>query len=490
MELHFFLQNVKLNSIDQKYKLLLGLEPLFIGLKQMYLNKFSHFDIKTLNTVINPESYQMKYIDFVAYELIKPEMVPSEQYTYFDLNNILSARHEVMDELTNDKLSEKLIKWREDYEYEIDGIIIVHDKIYKRESKNPEHAFAFKMVLSDQVAEAKVVNVLWSASKDGFLKPRIQIEPIKLGGTKIEYATAFNAAFVEKNKLGIGSLIKIIRSGDVIPYITEVIQPAENAKMPDIEYKWNDTHIDIILVDSEKHPEVKFKKILKFFTDLEVMGLGPGNIKKLIEAGFDNIPKILAASKEDFLKMNGFKEKSANKLWTNIHTKIDKVTLPELMKATNLFGRGIGERKIEPILQEFPNIITDVEDREQKINKLLTIKGFAKKTAEKFVDGIDDFKEFIDTAGLLDKLKNYKPVVNKDGILTNIKVIFTGFRDKILQEKIKNEGGKVVSQVNKDTNYVIVSDKNPEPNTDKYEKGKQLNIIILESKFKSMFNLN
>ncbi len=160
------------------------------------------------------------------------------------------------------------------------------------------------------------------------------------------------------------------------------------------------------------------------------------------------------------------------------------------MKATNLFGRGIGERKIEPILQEFPNIITDVEDREQKINKLLTIKGFAKKTAEKFVDGIDDFKEFIDTAGLLDKLKNYKPVVNKDGILTNIKVIFTGFRDKVLQEKIKNEGGKVVSQVNKDTNYVIVSDKNPEPNTDKYEKGKQLNIIILESKFKSMFNLN
>ena len=467
----------------------------FIIKKKVFESKFKEFAnprnlvAGLINKIKSIDHTKMQYIDFVAYELIKPEMEPSEQYKYFELNSILCAKHEIIKELTNDKLSEKLVAWRKDYEYEIDGIIIAHDKIYKRESKNPDHAFAFKMVLSDQVAEAKVVNVLWSASKDGFLKPRIQIEPIKLGGTKIEFATAFNAAFVEKNKLGIGSLVKMIRSGDVIPYITEVIEPAETAKMPEVEYKWNDTHVDIILIDSDKHPEVKFKKILKFFTDLEVIGLGPGNVKKLIEAGFDSIAKILAASKEDFLKMNGFKEKSANKLWINIHDKIDKATLPELMKATNLFGRGIGERKIEPILREFPNIITDIETRDEKINKLLTIKGFAKKTAEKFVDGIDNFKEFIDTAGLLNKLKEYKPPNTKDGTLTDIKVIFTGFRDKVLQEKIKIEGGKIVSQVNKDTNYVIVSDKNPEPNTDKYEKGKKLNIIILESKFREMFSL-
>ena len=55
------------------------------------------------------------------------------------------------------------------------------------------------MVISDQVAEAKVVDVLWSPSKDGLLKPRIRIEPIHLGGVKIEYATAFNAGFVEQH---------------------------------------------------------------------------------------------------------------------------------------------------------------------------------------------------------------------------------------------------------------------------------------------------
>ena len=57
------------------------------------------------------------------------------------------------------------------------------------------------MVLSDQIAEAKVLDVIWTASKDGFLKPRVQIEPVTLGGARIEYATGFNAKFIEDNKI-------------------------------------------------------------------------------------------------------------------------------------------------------------------------------------------------------------------------------------------------------------------------------------------------
>ena len=59
------------------------------------------------------------------------------------------------------------------------------------------------MVLSDQVAEVKVLDVLWSPSKDGYLKPRVQVEPVVLGGAKIEYATGFNAKFIEDNKIGV-----------------------------------------------------------------------------------------------------------------------------------------------------------------------------------------------------------------------------------------------------------------------------------------------
>ena len=99
------------------------------------------------------------------------------------------------------------------------------------------------MVLSEQVVEAKVLDVLWTPSKDGYLKPRVRIEPVNIGGVTIEYATAFNADFVEKNKLGVGAVIQLVRSGDVIPHIMAVISQATKAKMPDLPYEWNDSWI-------------------------------------------------------------------------------------------------------------------------------------------------------------------------------------------------------------------------------------------------------
>ena len=167
--------------------------------------------------------------------------------------------------LTNELLSQTLVDWRKNYVYEIDGVIVTNDAIYERKAGNPDHAFAFKMVLSDQIAEAKVVDVIWTPSKDGYLKPRVQIEPIHLGGVRIEYATGFNGAFINDNKVGVGAIIELIRSGDVIPHIRKVNVPAEQAKMPSVPYKWNDTHIDVLLEDAESDETVKEKNITGFF---------------------------------------------------------------------------------------------------------------------------------------------------------------------------------------------------------------------------------
>ena len=128
------------------------------------------------------------------------------------------------------QLSEVLKLWRTNYNYEMDGVIVTHNKLYKRTNKNPEYAFAFKMVLSDQTAETFVVDVIWSPSKDGYLKPRIRVDPVQVGGVTIEYTTGFNGAFIRDNKIGIGAKVKLIRSGDVIPYIEEVIDPALKQK--------------------------------------------------------------------------------------------------------------------------------------------------------------------------------------------------------------------------------------------------------------------
>ena len=196
-------------------------------------------------------SERIRDLDFVAYEIIKPEIKPSEQMNMFTDMDVEVVRFIVENSVSNELLSELLVEWREGYKYEIDGVICCNDQVYDRKRGNPEHAFAFKMVLGDQVAEAKVVDVIWTASKDGYLKPRVQIEPVVLGGAKIEYATGFNAKFIVDNKIGVGAVISLVRSGDVIPHILGVVRPAPEPMMPTQDYKWNDTHVDIELVDKK-----------------------------------------------------------------------------------------------------------------------------------------------------------------------------------------------------------------------------------------------
>ena len=73
--------------------------------------------------------------------------------------------------------SKYLIKWRELYDYIIDGVICIDNNIYKRKTKgNPDHAFAFKKVMNDQVVESKVIDVLWSKTKYGYVKPKIKMQ--------------------------------------------------------------------------------------------------------------------------------------------------------------------------------------------------------------------------------------------------------------------------------------------------------------------------
>jgi NAD-dependent DNA ligase len=131
---------------------------------------------KSINTDV------VKDLHFVAYEIIKPVKTPSSQFSLLSKLDIEVVLWKSETVLSNELLSQTLIEWRANYAYEIDGVIVTNDAIYERKTGNPDHSFAFKMVLSDQIAEAKVVDVIWTPSKDGYLKPRVRIEPINLGG--------------------------------------------------------------------------------------------------------------------------------------------------------------------------------------------------------------------------------------------------------------------------------------------------------------------
>jgi NAD-dependent DNA ligase len=450
--------------------------------EEKYASKFAN--IRNLVAgIVNRQTIDEKANDlhFVCYEVVKPELKPSAQMARLISDGFETVQNRTVESVTNEMLSELLIEWRKTYVYEIDGVIVADDRVYPRKSGNPDHAFAFKMVLSDQMAEAKVVNVIWTPSKDGYLKPRVQIEPVKLGGVTIEYATGFNAAFIRDNKIGVGSLIQIIRSGDVIPHIRGVTVQAPEAKMPDVPYKWNDTNIDVMLEDAGSNVTVLEKNITGFFKGIGVDGLSSGNVARIVAAGFDSVPKIIHMSKADFLKVEGFKDKLATKIYEGIKAGVEKAPLIVLMADSNIFGRGVGERKIGPILEAYPDILVSPLTPAEKIKKVAEIKGMAKKSAEAFVEKIPAFLTFIQEAGLESKLGQATEAaavaVDTAHPLYKKSVVITGIRDEAVKDALKTVGATLGSSVSKNT--VVVIAKSKDEDTGKAAEARKLGIPIM-----------
>ena len=436
---------------------------------EKYKSKFAN-PRNLVSGIINSKTIDEKTKDvhFVAYETIKPELRPSAQMEKLIELGHKVVQHKTVDQLSNEMLSELLMDWRTNHEYEIDGVIVTDDHIYTRKDGNPDHAFAFKMIISDQIAEAKVVDVVWSPSKSGYLKPRVRIEPIKLGGVTIEYATGFNGKFIKDNRIGIGAIIQIIRSGDVIPYIKSITAPAEVTKMPTEKYHWTDTNVDIVIDNVDVNETVQQKNITDFFKGIEVDGIGMGNVKKIMKAGHTSVPDILQMSKEDFQKVDGFKTKMVNKVHDGINTQISKASLLDIMAASNKFGRGIGKRKIKPIMDVYPDILTRDETIDEKIMMLQTIDGIGKENANSFVNNIPVFLDFMKECNLLDKVENsnqalqneFQPAetvaMDENNPLYKKHIVMTKVRDAEIIEHLKTVGGILDNTISKQTYTLIV----------------------------------
>ena len=458
----------------------------FVISKQKFTEKYSADFANSRNFVaglINKktiDSDKLQDIDFVIYEIINytTSLTPLQQLIFLEKENVEVVQYDVFNNISNQLLSDILIAWRNSYKYEIDGVICTYNNIYQRKTGNPEHSFAFKMILTEQIAEAKVVNVLWSPSKDGFLKPRIQIEPVILGGAKIEFTTGFNGKFINDNKIGIGAIVKIIRSGDVIPTIISVSSSAPEALMP-LEYTWTESNVDIMVINKSENIIVKEKIFEVFFKTIGVEGFKSGKINKVIAAGYDTIPKILQMNIEHFENIDGFAHLSSTQIYNSIHEKIEEASLLTLMVASN-FARGICFKKIKSILDKVPDILTNNDSIEEKIQRIENIKGIAHLTATKFIESIPDFIEFLTTANLLSKLSNIqviKCIDDKQHILYRKQLVITGCKQQPMRDYIESKGGEVSNNVTANTFMVIT--KNNSISTTKTNTALQKNITII-----------
>ena len=363
------------------------------------------------------------------------------------------------DKLDIDELNELFIEWGK--EYDIDGLVLdIEDKdirknLGRERNNNPAYARAFKNPEWSEKLKTTILDIEYTISKQGYLKPVGILEPIDLDGVTVSRVTLNNAKFVKDNDLGIGSEVVILRSGFVIPKIVEIVK-ATGFKLPEIEGSdifWNDNEVELCV-----------KGILN--TD----NVSEGVVKQLYEAGFKTVKSILDLSKNDFEKLDRFGKRKAEIVYNSIKKSTTNVSLSKLMHASNLFV-GLGSKKLE-LLVHFKEKPT--------FEEIIKIEGFSDISAKAYLDNYDNFYEFIKDLPVL--IKKESDQKNNNSNMKNDLVgkvfVFTGIRMKNEEEILISRGATIGGSVSKSTTHLVCKDSNS--GSAKLEKAKSMGVKIIE----------
>jgi len=433
-------------------------------------------------------SESIKLLDFVVFEVIIPDISPYDQLVYakelgFKVPNKKIVNYSQLIQWTTDEdnyVLNALNYFRKNSNYDIDGIIITHNILYPRIVGNPKNSIAFK---SNNYGKITVVrDVEWGASKYGILVPRIRFDKVDLGSI-VEYCTGFSGKYIFNNCIGPGSKIRVTLSGDVIPYLTEIIS-STHPKMPSKGqgYTWSHNKLHCKLIEDDS--EMAKKKIIHFIKTLKIDYLSIGLISKLYDHDYKTISSILDLTKEQLLTIDGFKETLASKIIDSIQDVTSKpIYLGLLMVASLEFNSGYGLKRIKKILDVYPSLMNNGITLEQIKN----IDGFQVKTAKQFIDNFKGFVEFLGELNLKYYVKTDEDIGTKNPKIDGKYFVITGFRDTEIIDYISKNGGTLQNDVNMKTEYLIVKDTSSSNsnNSSKVNKAKIMGVDIID---KSWFN--
>lgn len=449
----------------------------------------------------NPNKEIIKYVDFVAYNVVSPIIKQEDQYSYLKSKGFNVVNYCTSDNINVDGLVELTNKRKSEGKYEIDGIVIIDNVMSydirsgNKESinQNPSYSVAFKFLNEDNIIECIVENVEWNISRYNYLKPKVKIAPVYLMGSVINYATAHNAKFIVDNKIGKGSIINITKSGEIIPKIISVVK-GSNPEMPDVKYHWNKNNVDII-IDNETEDKQKQKLLFELKSN-DIKFFNQKAADKLVDNGIYDICSIIG---EDQLIIRLFGKVMGAKMIKSLKDNLMLSGIEELMVGSGIFGRGIGIKKLM--------LANKIDIRDWDEGRLIEIKGLGKENVKLLVDGKEIFIKYylalknkcelngIKIAELIKENNNENiSEDNKDNInecdnkqkLLNMKIVFTGFRNKELENEIIKNSGLIVNNVSGKTNILIVD--NLESNSSKINKAKQLKVdIVTEEQFRKKY---
>jgi NAD-dependent DNA ligase len=301
-----------------------------------------------------PDPADVAKIRFVAYDLMSPSQSNrAAAMAWLRSNRFETAWTESLAQPTQEALIQALKERRSNSAYDTDGIVVALNVAPARSigCSNPKDAVAFKMPLSEQTAITTVVAVHWGTSAQGYLIPKIEVEPIVINGATIQFCTAHNAKMVETAKLGPGAKVAIRRSGDVIPTIDRIITGAASAAFPPAgTWDWaTDVHIR---TNTASEDMIK-AKLQHFLKTLDIPGSGPATAAVLVAGGITGPALLLQATEQRLCELLG--PKTGTALYTNLRTALEKADEMRLMIASSSLPRGVGETKLKSLFTVEPD---------------------------------------------------------------------------------------------------------------------------------------
>lgn len=449
---------------DQKYKGKKGSH----GTRKVNRNSVAGA-ISTINH-IDPEF--LNDLTFAAYEIIdssvKEQQNPSAVFNLLKTLGFETAFNDIIDssQLNDDDLSAMYHDLLSKYHFEIDGLVVHTDIPYTREeTKNPDYAQAFKEALSCDVAVTEILDIEWNPSQYGYLVPTLIYKPVEVCGVTLERATAHNAKEVVKLGLGPGAKVEVIYWGKVNPRINKVIDPVE-PYLPSVPYIWvNSPKGEPVNIKLEEETDtVKVKQIYKFLVEIGAKGIGETTVAKIYEKGFCTVGNFIRLESNDVSFLGPV---ASSKLVKSIQDALNSITMPTLMSCSKIFGRGLGAKKFNKVIETYPDFPSERYSKDEYITLFRSVEGFAQKTAELAAEGMNDFWVFVDNEIPSDVyfsiVENTIPITPKTSTAQNDDIrgksfYITGFRDAQIIDYITKNGGKLQSGCTKSTNMLIVKD--------------------------------
>lgn len=350
-------------------------------------------------------------------------------------------------------------------DYDVDGVILeIVDEQLKQVMGATRHHHRWQLAYKEnlETAEVTVIGVTPQTSRSGRITPVAELEPVRLSGALLSRATAHHYKMVLEKGIGAGALIRLARSGEVIPKIEEVLRPAEPAipsACPSCGHDliWDNDYL--ICPNNLECPAQISNSMEHFFRVLKNNdGFGAATIKKLYEYGIRRVDEIYALTAEQFESMGFGPKQSQNLVDQLVRSRNEAIEDWRFLAAFGVFRMGLGN--CERLLAHYT--LADIFNLSEA--DIVAIEGFAEKTAAVITEGFTKIKPLFDSLMSLgfnltptqnQATDNAHPLAGKTLVFTG--TLHSGSRDD-LSKLAKAKGAKVGSSVSAKTDYLVAGD--------------------------------